>query len=235
MRSQATDAALKALSNDEPLIELAFPSVPNMATAALNQLLDANRTYAKQFLFACRPRFPSHGLHAVLQDRAEAQLAAKIFGADMPFTISHLPRDDKSIPKFLAQSNETQENGIIVVVQPGFNIDEWISMERLEGSLPIVAINADLDKVRGNYYPRLFYPGLHAVKNRFLSKFLEVYYLKPFSNGGTLYRSYPDFWRLFYTGRDGNAVQVWSGGTRPQFSEVEKLLKQCRQDDMLSS
>lgn len=235
MRLQAIDAALIALEKNETLIELQFPAVSNMATAALNQLLDANRSFTKQLLFACRPRFPSSDLHAIFQDKGETKLAMKTFGKDMPFSISSLPRDDKSIPAFVQGNGQGNGQGIMVVVQPGFNVDEWISMERLQGPLPIVTVNADLDKVRSNYYPRLFYPGLHAAKNRFLSKFGEVYYLKPFSNGGTLFKRYPDIWRLFYTQRSGETVQVWSGDTRPPFVQVEKQLSQCRQDDLLSS
>jgi hypothetical protein len=32
----------------------------------------------------------------------------------------------------------------------------------------MVVLNGGLDKVRGGYYPRLFYPGLHAAKDKFL-------------------------------------------------------------------
>lgn len=229
MRRQATDAALRAVNSGEPLIELCFPAVPNMATAALNQLLDANRAYAKQFLLACRTRLDSGALHAVFQDAAEAKLARKAYG-DVPFSISSLPKPNAPSPPFISQ----QGSGIIAVVQPGFNVDEWMAMERLQGNLPIVAINADLDKVRGAYYPRLFYPGLHAVKTRFLSRFNEAYYIKIFSNGGVLFRSFPDAWRLFYSTLEGKSLQIWSGNERPQFVEIERILAQSRQDDILS-
>lgn len=226
MRAHATESALAAVSAGEKLIEISFPPVSNMATAALNELLDSNRSYARDFLFACRPRFPPSTLHAVFPDAAEARLAARYYGPDRPFFISALPGKER--PAF------TDDNppGLIVVVSPGFNVSEWIAMEKLEGSLPVIAINADLDKVRGGYYPRLFYPGLHAVKDRFLSRFCETYYLKMFSNGGTLLRRYPDIWRLFYRSRSGEVMEVWSGEQRPEFKDVERLLVETREKDV---
>lgn len=233
MRSQATDAALRAVLAGEPLIELFFPAVPNMATAALNQLLDANRKYGKQFMLACRARLDdkADSLHAVFQDAGEAKLARQVFGP-VPFAISVLPNLDGPAPPFVRQQRDN--SGIIAVIQPGFNINEWIAMEHLQGTFPIVAINADLDKVRGSYYPRFFYPRLHAVKERFLCKFVEAYYIKSFSNGGVLFRSYPDKWRLFYTFRNGNADVIWSGDSRPGFRDVERMLAQSREKDLLS-
>lgn len=229
MRKEAVAAALEAVSAGEKLIELNFPPVPNMATAALNELLDANRSFAREFLFSCRPRFPPSTLHAVFPDASEARLAARYYGPDRPFLISALPTRDA--PPFVADNPP----GLVVVVSPGFNVSEWIAMEKLEGQLPVIAINADLDKVRGGYYPRLFYPGLHAVKDRFLSRFKETYYLKMFSNGGTLLRRLPDVWRLFYQQRDGEVVQVWEGEQRPDFRDVEKLLAQTRAEDLAES
>lgn len=230
MHLQATNAAIAAITAGVPLIELSFPAVPRLATAALNQLLDANRAYAKEFLFACRPRLTTNNLYAMFQEPSEARLAAKAYGPDMPFDICSLPKNDAQIPSFVS----SKDDGLIVVVQPGFNVDEWIAMERLEGALPIVAINPDLDKVRGSYYPRLFYPKLHKVKDRFLSRFVEVYYLKPLSNGGTLYRCFPDQWKLFYSRRDGAIVEIGSYSQRPSFHTVEQLLSKYRQEDLLS-
>lgn len=229
MHLQATDAAIAAITAGVSLIELSFPAVPRIATAALNQLLDANRAYAKQFLFSCRPRLTTSNLYAVFQEPAEARLATEAYGPGMPFVISSLPKNDGLIPSFVSE-----KDGLIVVVQPGFNVDEWIAMERLEGALPIVAINPDLDKVRGSYYPRLFYPKLHKVKDRFLSRFVETYYLKPLSNGGTLYRCFPNEWKLFYSRRDGTVDQIASYADRPSFRTVEQLLSQRRQEDLLS-
>jgi hypothetical protein len=38
----------------------------------------------------------------------------------------------------------------------------------------MVVLNGGLDKVRGGYYPRLFYPGLHAAKDKFLKVIVTV-------------------------------------------------------------
>lgn len=104
-------------------------------------------------------------------------------------------------------------------------------MEQLEGALPIVALYADLNKVRGSYYTRMLYPGLYTAKERFYFSFVEAYNLKYFSNGGTLFLAYPDKWRLFYTHTDGSIVHIWSGEQRPQFTDVEGLLHETRMRD----
>jgi hypothetical protein len=125
---------------------------------------------------------------------------------------------------------------LVVILSPGFNVREWIDMEALEveGGDPLVVINGDLDKVRGGYYPRLFYPGLWRAKVRFLSRFREVYYIKMFSNGGTLMRRYGEAWTLRYRNRDNSETTVLrTFESRPEFRLVEDLLRAERTRDLI--
>lgn len=104
-----------------------------------------------------------------------------------------------------------------------------------DGGDPIVLLNGDLDKVRGGYYPRIFYPGLHKVKDRFLSRFEETYYLKMFSNGGTLMRRYGEPWTLRYRNTNNDVtVLLETFDKRPEFVQVENTLRNARTQDLLT-
>jgi hypothetical protein len=83
------------------------------------------------------------------------------------------------------------------------------------------------------YYPRLFYPGLHAVKDRFLSRFEPVYYIKQFSNGGTLLRRHGEDWMLYYRNAANNHTSLLkSYSDRPEFRLVEDDLRLARTRDL---
>lgn len=223
LRAQCTASVQAALSAGEPLVEVQFPAVPNMATAALNELLDANRAFVREFLLAFTPRYPRGAVVAVFPDVAEARLAAKAYG-EVPFSVGAIPTDGR-------RPGYVDGDGVVAVVNPGFNVAEWINMETLAGGKALVAVNADLDKVRGGYYPRVFYPGLYKAKTRFLSRFQAAYYVKQFSNGGTLMRAFPEPWTLFYAG-GGTSEVLWSGDERPDFVDVERMLAKRRMEDL---
>ena len=197
-----------------------------MATAALNELLDANRAYVRELMDALTNEFPARNCILLFPDRKEANLARKVYG-EVKFTISSIP---KKAPTYMADT-EMKENGVIVIVQPGFNVEEYMCMPNVMGCAPVVCVNGDLDRVRGAYYPRLFYPGLYKVKEKFLSMFEEVFYVKAFSNGGSLMRRFPEKWRLFYKGT-GDMREVWTGDDRPDFKDVERILRDCRTADL---
>lgn len=225
----ATIASMNAaLSSKVPLIEIQFPPVANMATAALNQTLDANRSFARQLMRAFQGRIAPGSTHILFPDKGEATLARKVWG-DVPFSVRSLP--DKR-PDYIER--DAKRGGIIVVVNPGFNVDEWIKMQNLRGALPIVSVNADFDKLRGGYYPKIFYPGLHKAYDAFLNEFESVYYVKQFSNGGTLLRAYPEKWLLYYDSLNGEREVLWSGDDRPAFREVERMLRERRTKDLVA-
>jgi Domain of unknown function (DUF1995) len=234
LREEAIVSTKAALANGEMLIELQFPAVANMATAALNQLLDANRSFARDFLRAFTVNYDADRINVVFPDEGEARLAQKNWG-DVPFNVRALPKSMKAgRPSYVREIGALGTDGLILIINPGFNISEWICMELFYGADPIILINGDLDKVRGSYYPKVFYPGLHKTKNRFLSRFKETYYWKQFSNGGTLLRRYGGDWSLLYRNADNDEtvlLQVFP--QRPQFRVVEDLLRARRNADLV--
>ncbi|CAN8073384.1 unnamed protein product [Agarophyton chilense] len=225
IQTEATKSLLQALAADKTLIEIQFPPVPNMATAALNELLDANRAFTREMVRALVPKYEINDLHVLFPDAGEARLASKVYG-DVPFRIGTIP---KQMPEYVRRP------GIAVVVNPGFNISEWINIQNLvseDSKCTLVTVNADFDKVRGSYYPRLFYPGLYKAKEKILNRFEEVYYIKSFSNGGTLLKRYPEDWKLFYAGRDDTKL-IWEGVERPEFRWIEQQLSSKRTEDLV--
>jgi hypothetical protein len=103
-----------------------------------------------------------------------------------------------------------------LVVQPGNGgpVEDWVNVEKMSGArpdTPVVIVNGALDKVRGGFYPAVFFPKLARTVDRFYTKFESVFYVKPFSDKGVygwLYRVYPEPWQVVWEdvkpGKDGN-------------------------------
>lgn len=226
LHAEAAESLLAALADGKSLIEIQFPPIPNMATAALNQLLDANRVFTRELIRCLIPKYEPNQLHVLFPDVGEARLAKQAYG-DVPFNICVL---SDQTPSFIYR------RGIALIINPGFNICEWIYIQNLYSSQSkcvLVTVNADLDKVRSSYYPRLFYPRLHKAKNNLLIRFEEIYYIKSFAKGGTLLRRFPYNWTLFYVHKNG-IREIWQNEKRPNFSFVERQLAQERTRDLLA-
>lgn len=76
-----------------------------------------------------------------------------------------------------------------LVIQPGNGgpVEDWVNCEKMALSsqdTTMVVINGALDKVRGGFYPAVFFPKLAATVDRFWKKFDPAFYLKPFSDKG---------------------------------------------------
>ena len=103
-----------------------------------------------------------------------------------------------------------------LVVQPGNGgpVEDWVNCEKMSVArpdTPVVIINGALDKVRGGFYPAVFFPKLAKTVDRFYNKFESVFYVKPLSDKGVygwLYRVYPEPWQVVWEdvkpGKDGN-------------------------------
>ncbi|KAL3760203.1 hypothetical protein ACHAWU_001713 [Discostella pseudostelligera] len=132
-----------------------------------------------------------------------------------------------------------------LVIQPGNGgpVEDWVNCEKMsfaQPNTPVVIINGALDKVRGGFYPAVFFPKLAATVDRFYKKFESAFYLKPFSDKGVygwLYRVYPEPWQVVLEnvkpGKDGNPVVEYVTvavlDKRPMYSEVVSMLVKASQ------
>lgn len=134
------------------------------------------------------------------------------------------------------KNDDEMKRRVCIVVNPGFNVNEWLACEQLDGVRAIVMINGELDRVRSGYYPRLFYPKLWKCNERFLKRFQEVFYVKMLSNGGTLVREFPECWKLLYWDLEGElrVLKEFQEG-KPKFWDLEKLLRVTRGDDLTAN
>lgn len=126
--------------------------------------------------------------------------SSRLPDSGLPFTVT----DIETYKNYIEASTEDNmiENTLIIVVTPGYNVEEWINLSMIGnssklrgGSSSIVIINGGLDKLRSGYYPQLFYPELARVSKLFYQKFVPAYYLKPVSNG-YVYNLYPNNWQV---------------------------------------
>mmetsp|Transcript_8867 Transcript_8867/g.19028 ORF Transcript_8867/g.19028 Transcript_8867/m.19028 type:complete len:376 (-) Transcript_8867:183-1310(-) len=130
---------------------------------------------------------------------------------------------------------------LALVIQPGNGgpVEDWVNCEKIFNASPdtvMVVINGALDKVRGGYYPGVFFPKLAKTVDRFWKTFESVYYLKPISDKGCfgwLYRVYPEPWQVVLQTRRANAkggmyvedTVVYVSEERPEYNDaVAKLV-----------
>ena len=140
----------------------------------------------------------------------------------------------------------TDDATLWLVIQPGNGgpVEDWVNcevMHNMQKDTSFVIINGALDKVRGGFYPKIFFPKLAATVDRFYKKFESVFYLKPFSDKGVygwLFRVYPEPWQVVWEnvrpGKDGNAevkyITVAVLEKRPSYADVVKMLVEANQN-----
>lgn len=129
---------------------------------------------------------------------------------------------------------------IYFVIQPGNGgpVEDWVNCEKIydasSDSTVMVIINGALNKVRGGYYPGVFFPKLAATVDRFFQKFESVFYLKPLTDKGVygwLYRVYPEPWQVVLqtTTKKNGELQVdntvvHTSDERPDYNTALKIL-----------
>ncbi|BAM81988.1 hypothetical protein, conserved [Cyanidioschyzon merolae strain 10D] len=222
----ALSKATETKTRSPALYEVSFPAVRD-TTAALSRILDANTSHAREIIKPFAASFRKR-LHLVFPDVAEAKIAEKVYGSsEHTFTLSALPLYER--PAFLQQ---VEAPALVFVVQPGFNIDEWLQLERpalLYPDASIVVLNGNMDRLRSNYYPPLFYPRLTALRKRYLEQFEPIYYLKPLPNG-LLFRVFPEPWQTFFCASPGEATRIAVDDERPTFPQTTQRLMELSRE-----
>ena len=114
------------------------------------------------------------------------------------------------------ECEDAKEPKLCILVNPGFNIEEWILAADLannETKFPIICINGNLDRLRNGYYPGIFYPGLSRVSRSFYWNAKQAFFLQPIAVDGNrfagyLAREYPGPFEILSRKRNDPNYQV---------------------------
>ncbi|CBJ27978.1 conserved unknown protein [Ectocarpus siliculosus] len=227
VKKQTAEATQDAINAGIKLIELEFPPVRGKLDISLGETLDANRSFARELARSFSARM-GKALWLVFPDDAEAELAQNTYGGTT-FRVVGINSAIKDL--------KDEECQMQIVVNPGFDVNEWIVLDSLvRPDVPMVMLNGNLDKLRGGYYPRIFFPGLYNAKERFLKKFETVYYLKALP-GGWIFRRAPEDWQVVSAAQSEKRGQraaeskvLSSTPDRPDYNTAVKTVQAARRE-----
>lgn len=188
---RSIDSCKQCIADGKTLIEVEFPA-NRKSDLSVSETLDTNRGFTREFV---KP-FENLGknLWVVFPDQKESFLAKKDkdWGESCSFTVTSIPSAIQAPDELLPE--------MIVIVNPGFNVEEWIDVAKIRKPCPMIIINGNLDRVskrecftlyfyayflflssmqlRNGYYPRIFYPGLYKVTQEFYSSATQALFLR---------------------------------------------------------
>jgi len=223
---RASDGTKQLLKDGSKLVEVEFPA-NRKNDLSLAETQDTNLQFAMDFVTIFENE--KKNLWVVLPDKNEVYRARPRFGESLPFTLT-------SIGGLMDAKPDVQPT-LMVVVSPGFNIDEYINLVKVvaqAGMPPVVVINGNLDRLRNGYYPGIFYPGLARVSKEFYSRAEQALYLSPIAVGGVrfgawLARAAPGPWEVLVRGPNGYDV-VQSTDKEPPAKNAWALAKKAFQE-----
>jgi len=146
-------------------------------------------------------------------------------------------------------------DGVVLAAYPSFQVQEMLELRGIHAALrerssgpadplapPLadtrsgavgtvdrpatICFNGELERYRGGYYPKLFYPKVAKMSEEWIPAFTPAYIYRNVkgSRGGCLLYVAGDLWRVFARPMPGcdpsEMVQVWEGETRPTLKEV---------------
>jgi hypothetical protein len=220
---RAVASTNQCLEEGKTLIEIEFPA-NRKSDLSLGETQDTNREfvfqYVKQF-----SKFEKD-LWVVMPDKRETFLARSKWGEELPFTLTSI--------EGLLQAKPALVPKLLVFVNPGFNIAEWIDIPKVveqAGNPPVVIINGYLDRLRNGYYPAIFYPGLTKVSKGFYSTATQACFLSPIAVGGNrlgawLARVYPGPWEVLVRNKEGYEV-IQTSDQEPKGQQAWNLAKKA--------
>ena len=123
---------------------------------------------------------------------------------------------------------------VFIAAYPSFDPRELVAADKVwkrvemdeDKRKSMIIWNAELCRLRSDYFPNLFYPEMARLKKELIPMVETVYYIHNFkgAGGGALFRCYPGPWQVLLrvVRPDGelDTVEVHTSATRPTLKEV---------------
>lgn len=134
----SVESCKQSIQDGKCYIEIDFP--PNRKSdLSVTETLDTNRAFIREFSRA----WLDYGkdLWIVFPDADESRLAkqSREWGDSIPFTVTSIKAAIGSVKEYCPK--------LLIVVNPGFNVDEWIELPKLDIGCPIIIVNGNLERV----------------------------------------------------------------------------------------
>ena len=218
---RSVDSSKLLIAEGNKLIEIEFPP-SRKSDLSVGETLDTNRNFVGEFV----KQFASVNLWVVFPDKKETFLAKQKLGDKLPYLVTSI--------EGILQAKPDAKPELMVIVNPGFNIDEWINVPKvveMVGSPQVIIINGNLDRLRNGYYPAIFYPGLTKVSKSYYSSAVQALFLQPIAVGGNrlgawLARCYPGPWEILIRDKAGYEV-IQATAKEPQANAAWNLAKKA--------
>lgn len=142
--SKSIESVKQCLKDNKQLIEIEFPA-NRKSDISVTETLARNRIFVRKFISP----FENLGkkLWIVFPDGKESYLAQQdpSWGTSCPFTITTIATLSTLIATEVPDTIFPQ---LIVVINPGFNVEEWILLAKSKIIAPTVVVNGNIDRVR---------------------------------------------------------------------------------------
>jgi hypothetical protein len=228
----ATEAAMK---DGKQLLEIEFPvaslsSVQGDEEGANEMTISSQylRKYARMFVdSADRTRifFP---------DKKEMELQFDDVWKQTKFSLDYLTKPNGLLDIGLDVSgydplcHVKQEDAVFIAAYPSFDPRELVAADKVwsfvrnDDKKSFVFFNAELDRLRSNYYPGLFYPQMARLSKEMMPLVTPVYYIHNFkgAGGGVLFRAYPGPWQVLLRLSQEEVVVVHVQDEQPSLKTV---------------
>lgn len=191
--TEAIQQTWKALRCGSRRIEISFPEA-RKTDISLVESLEVNNAFVQQMALAFTPDF-GRDLWVLYPDKKEVDLVQSrlvLSQASPRYTISSIEAALAALSHISASSPIPK---LIIAVNPGFNVNEWIFLSKIyelleDRAVTMVVVNGQLQRLRSGYYPRLFYPELYLVNQRFYQLFDPGFVMTPVAVAGEAYGAY---------------------------------------------
>jgi len=233
---QAQKAAEAALEDEKRLIEIEFPTselsaVAGDAEGANEMTLSSNylRQFTRMFMEEAevtRIFFPDDK-EMEMQRGENGTWEATKFQLDYLTSPSGLLDIGVDISNYDPVSHIRESDEYFIAAYPSFDPRELVAADKVwqfaKGKQKaVIFFNAELDRLRSNYYPGIFYPNMARLSRDMIPQVESVYYIHNFkgSQGGILFRAYPGPWQVMLRLQDGGTKVVHVQDDRPTLKSV---------------
>lgn len=232
---QAQAATQAALADGKQLLEVEFP-VSSLSSVQGDEEGANEMTISSQFLRKYTRMFLESAAttRIFFPDKKEMELQSSDIWNQTKCNLDYLTKPNGlldigvDISGYDPLCHVTEDDRVFIAAYPSFDPRELVAADKvwsfvqMDSKKSLIFFNAELDRLRSNYYPGLVYPQMARLRKDMMPLVTPVYYIHNFkgSGGGVLFRSYPGPWQVLLRLSKDDVVVVHTQEEQPTLKEV---------------